>query len=64
MNNEILKELTTDWRSTARKIIENKIHPELSNSEAWLISNTIEEYAGKLEALIFIDETFNKKDKK
>ncbi len=55
MDNKTLKKLAAEWRNTARKIQENKIRPELSNSEAWLISNTMEQCAGELEVLIFTD---------
>ena len=56
MDNQKLKGLITGWRGEARGIRNDKKRPELSNSEAWIVSGVIEQYASALEALIFMDE--------
>lgn len=62
MDNQRLKGLTSGWRNRAKKLINNKSRPELSNSEAWLIAGTLDQCAEELEALVSIDETFDKKE--
>ena len=61
MDNQRLKGLLVGWRSMETKLRTKEGHQGITDTEAWLSANAINQCIGELEALLFVDE-FDKKD--
>ena len=53
MDNKKLIELIANWRKMSQELTNGKKLPDLSNSESWLMSSTLEQCADELGDLIY-----------